>query len=154
MRIWLAAVGRAKAGPEKTLFDKYGKLLSPPLTLCEVEEKRPLSIPERKAQEAKLLRAAIPAKAKIVALDERGAALTSVQLAQKIETWRDDGVADLAFLIGGADGHDPSIRDDADLILSLGALTWPHMLVRILIAEQLWRTQSILSGHPYHRGQT
>ena len=154
MRLWLWAVGKVKPGPEKILFEQYAKRLTPPLTLCEVEEKRPLSIPERKAQEAKLLRAAIPAKAKIVALDERGAALTSVQLAQKIETWRDDGVADLAFLIGGADGHDPSIRDDADLILSLGALTWPHMLVRILIAEQLWRTQSILSGHPYHRGQT
>jgi 23S rRNA (pseudouridine1915-N3)-methyltransferase len=97
------------------------------------------------------LLAAIPDKAKIIALDERGTSLTSVQLAKKIETWRDEGFADMAFLIGGADGHDPSIRDKADLILNLGTLTWPHMLVRVLIAEQLWRAHSILSGHPYHR---
>jgi 23S rRNA (pseudouridine1915-N3)-methyltransferase len=119
--------------------------------LCEVEEKRPLPVLERKVQEAKLLLAAIPDKAKIIALDERGTSLTSVQLAKKIETWRDEGFADMAFLIGGADGHDPSIRDKADLILNLGTLTWPHMLVRVLIAEQLWRAHSILSGHPYHR---
>ncbi len=151
MRLWLAAVGRVKPGPEKTLFEDYAKRLQPPLTLCEVEEKRPLPIPERKSQEAKLLLAAIPDKAKIVALDERGAALTSAQLAHKIEFWRDDGVADLAFLIGGADGHDPIIRDKADLVLSLSAMTWPHRIVRILVAEQLWRAHSILSCHPYHR---
>lgn len=151
MRLWLAAVGKVKPGPEKTLFDQYAKRLVPPLTLCEVEEKRPLPVPERKAQEAKLLLSAIPEKARIVALDERGTSLTSVALSERVGAWRDDGVADLAFLIGGADGHDPSVRDRADFILCLGTLTWPHMLVRVMIAEQLWRVQSILSGHPYHR---
>ena len=151
MRLWLAAVGKVKPGPEKTLFDQYAKRLTPPLTLCEVEEKRPLSVPERQAVEAKLLLAAIPDKARIVALDERGISLNSVDFAARLGRWRDDGTADTAFLIGGADGHDPSIRQRADLILCLGVMTWPHMMVRAMIAEQLWRAQSILSGHPYHR---
>ena len=151
MRLWLGAVGKIKPGPEKTLFEQYAKRLTPPLTLCEVEEKRPLSVPERQAIEAKLLLAALPDKAKLVILDERGKSLTSPALAEVMGKWRDDGVADLAFLIGGADGHDQSIRQKADLILCLGAMTWPHMLVRVMLAEQLWRAQSILSGHPYHR---
>ena len=151
MRLWLGAVGKVKPGPEKTLFDQYAKRLVPPLTLCEVEEKRPLSVPERQANEARLLLAALPDKARLVVLDERGANLTSMVLAERLGKWRDDGVADLAFLIGGADGHDQSIRQKADLILCLGAMTWPHMLVRVMLAEQLWRAQSILSGHPYHR---
>lgn len=151
MRLWLGAVGKVKPGPEKTLFDQYAKRLIPPLTLCEVEEKRPLSIPERQANEARLLLAALPDKARLVVLDERGANLTSMALAERLGKWRDDGVADLAFLIGGADGHDSSIRQKADLTLCLGAMTWPHMLVRVMLAEQLWRAQSILAGHPYHR---
>ena len=151
MRLWLGAVGKIKPGPEKTLFEQYAKRLTPPLTLCEVEEKRPLSVPERQAIEAKLLLAALPDKAKLVILDERGKSLTSPALAEVMGKWRDDGVADLAFLIGGADGHDPSLRERADLVLCLGTLTWPHMLVRVMVAEQLWRAQSILTGHPYHR---
>ena len=151
MRLWLGAVGKIKPGPEKTLFEQYAKRLTPPLTLCEVEEKRPLSVPERQAIEAKLLLAALPDKAKLVILDERGKSLTSPALAEVMGKWRDDGVADLAFLIGGADGHDPSLRGRADLVLCLGTLTWPHMLVRVMVAEQLWRAQSILTGHPYHR---
>ena len=151
MRLWLGAVGKIKPGPEKTLFEQYAKRLTPPLTLCEVEEKRPLSVPERQAVEAKLLLAALPDKAKLVVLDERGKSLTSPALAEVMGKWRDDGVADLAFLIGGADGHDPSLRGRADLVLCLGTLTWPHMLVRVMVAEQLWRAQSILTGHPYHR---
>ena len=151
MRLWLAAVGRVKPGPEKTLFEQYAKRLVPPLTLCEVEEKRPLTVPERQASEAKLLLAALPDKARLVVLDERGKSLTSVDFANRLGKWRDDGVADLAFVIGGADGHDPSMRDRAELVLNLGSMTWPHMLVRAMMAEQLWRAQSILSGHPYHR---
>ena len=151
MKLWLGAVGKAKPGPEKTLFEQYAKRLVPPLTLCEVEEKRPLTIPERQAQEAKLLLAAMPPKARMVVLDERGAALTSVDFAAKLGKWRDDGVADAAFLIGGAEGHDPIMRQRADLVICLGSMTWPHMLVRAMLAEQLWRAQSILAGHPYHR---
>ena len=151
MRLWLGAVGRIKPGPEKTLFDSYAKRLSPPLTLVEVEEKRPLSVSERQAQESKLLQAALPDKAFVVVLDERGAILSSEEFAGRMSKWQDDGVADLAFLIGGADGHDPALRDRAAFRLSLGAMTWPHMMVRVMLAEQVWRAQSILSGHPYHR---
>lgn len=151
MRIWLAAIGRAKAGPELDLFTQYVRRLTPPLTLKEVEEKRPLPVPERMAREAELLLGAIPAGAIVVALDERGKNMGSEAFAARMGQWRDQGAGDVAFLIGGADGHHQSVRDRADLLLSLGALTWPHMLVRAMLAEQLWRAQAILSGHPYHR---
>lgn len=151
MRLWLAAIGRAKAGPERELYDQYAKRLSTPLTLWEGEEKRPLPVADRKLSEAKMLLAAVPPKATIVALDERGRTLTSEAFAEKMGWWRDAGTGDLAFLIGGADGHDDMVRNRADFMLSLGSMTWPHLLVRTLIAEQLWRAQSILAGHPYHR---
>lgn len=151
MRLWLAAVGRAKPGPELDLFQQYARRLTPPLTLREVEEKRPLPVAERKTREAELLLAAIPAGAVVVALDERGKSLGSEDFARRLGRWRDDGVGDVAFLIGGADGHGDAVRQRADLLLCFGAMTWPHMLVRAMAAEQLWRAQAILSGHPYHR---
>lgn len=151
MRLWLAAVGRVKPGPELDLFTLYGKRLAAPLTVREVEEKRPLPTPERMAREAELLLAAIPPQAVVVALDERGKSVGSVDFANRLTRWRDDGVADLAFLIGGADGHGQAVRDRAAWLLSFGAMTWPHMLVRVLLAEQLWRAQAIAQGHPYHR---
>lgn len=151
MHLWLAAVGRAKPGPELDLFQQYARRLTPPLTLREVEEKRPLPVPERKSREADLLLAAIPAGAVVVALDERGKSLASQSFADLLGRWRDDGRADVAFLIGGADGHGDAVRARADLLLSFGAMTWPHMLVRAMAAEQLWRAQAISSGHPYHR---
>lgn len=151
MRILLAAVGRAKAGPERALFEHYAGRLTWPLTLREVEEKRPLAVAERMAREADLLLAAVPAGAVVVALDERGRQLSSPDLAARIAGWRDAGQADLAFLIGGADGHGEAVRRRADLLLGFGAMTWPHMLVRGMLAEQLYRAQSILAGHPYHR---
>ncbi len=151
MRLWLAAVGRAKAGPELDLYAQYVRRLSPPPVLKEVEEKRPLPVPERMAREAELLLAATPAGAVVVALDERGTSMGSEAFAARLGQWRDQGVGDLAFLIGGADGHHQSVRDRAQLLLSFGAMTWPHMLVRAMLAEQLWRAHAILSGHPYHR---
>lgn len=151
MRLWLAAVGRAKPGPELDLFQQYARRLTPALTLREVEEKRPLPVPERKLREGELLLAAIPAGAIVVALDERGKSIGSEVFAERLGRWRDDGVGDVAFLIGGADGHGDAVRARADLLLSFGAMTWPHMLVRAMAAEQLWRAQAILSGHPYHR---
>lgn len=151
MRLWLAAIGRAKAGPERELYDQYAKRLNPPLTLWEGEEKRPLPVADRKQSEARMLLAAIPPKATVVALDERGTVLTSEAFAEKMGRWRDGGTGDLAFLIGGADGHGDPVRERADFMLSLGSMTWPHLLVRTLMAEQLWRAQSILAGHPYHR---
>lgn len=151
MRLLIAAVGKAKAGPEQELFRQYCRRLTPPPTLREVEEKRPLAGPQLKAREAELLLAAIPDGAKVVALDERGRDMGSVDFAARLRDWRDGGAQDVAFLIGGADGHGDAVRERADLLLSFGRMTWPHMLVRALLAEQLWRAHSILAGHPYHR---
>lgn len=151
MRLLIAAVGRHKRGPLKDLEQHYAERLLWPLTLREVEEKRPLPAAELKEREAALLLAAVPAGATIVALDERGTSLTSSDFAARIAQWRDRGTADLAFLIGGADGHGDTVRKRADLLLSLGAMTWPHLLVRGMLLEQLYRAQQILAGHPYHR---
>lgn len=93
----------------------------------------------------------LPANSVRVVLDERGAALTSAELARRLETWRDGGKRETRFLIGAADGHDDRVRQDADLLLSFGPATWPHLLVRAMLAEQLFRATSILANHPYHR---
>ncbi len=151
MRLWLAAVGRARAGSARDLYEDYVGRLSSPLTLREVEIRRAAAPGELRRLEAELLVAAVPATAVIVALDEAGATLSSVAFARRIESWRDGGTGDLAFLIGGADGHGEAVRRRADLLLSLGPMTWPHLLVRGLVAEQLYRAQQILAGHPYHR---
>ncbi len=151
MRLLILAAGKAKAGPEKALFETYAQRLPQPPLLIEIEEKRPLSSPERKTKEAELLLAKLPEGAFAVALDARGKTLSSEDFAKKLAGWRDQG-RDLAFLIGGADGHGEAVLVRADLKLSLGPMTWPHMLVRVLLAEQLWRAHSLNTGHPYHRG--
>lgn len=151
MRLTIVAVGKARASPERDLFDHYVKRITWPLKLIEVEEKKRLSPAELKAAEARLLLAAVPARATIWALDERGKTLSSVALAQALKKRQDGGEADLALLIGGADGLDRSVLEKAQMSLSLGAMTWPHMLVRGMLAEQLYRAQQILAGHPYHR---
>ena len=153
MRLLIAAVGRAKAGPERDLFDHYRGRIRPPfsLDLKEVEEKRSLSTSEMKQREAELLTCAVPTGAIVVAMDERGKQLSSIDFAGKLGGWRDGGEGDVAFMIGGADGLDASVRDTARMTLSRGAATWPHMLVRGLLAEQIYRAQCILGGHPYHR---
>mgnify|MGYP000862980659 CR=1 FL=1 len=151
MKLWLAAVGRARGGPARDLFDEYAGRLTWPFTLREVEVKKRLSSDELKRQEADLLLAAVPAGATIVALDERGRMLDSPAFAHKIGQWRDSGVGDLAFLIGGADGHGEAVRQRADVLMAFGPMTWPHMLVRGMLTEQLYRAQQILAGHPYHR---
>ncbi len=155
MRMTLIAVGRAKPGPVRELYDHYAERLGHGLlgglTLREVEERRPLSPEELKRREAELLLGALPEGARLIALDERGRTLTSGDFAALLGRWRDDGVQDLAFAIGGAGGLDASVRDAAALTLALGAMTWPHLLTRALLAEQLYRAQSILAGHPSHR---
>ncbi|OIQ92530.1 ribosomal RNA large subunit methyltransferase H [mine drainage metagenome] len=153
MRLILAAVGKGKAGPERALFEQYQGRLGWPLALKEVEEKRPLPVAERMAREAELLLAQVPAGAVIVALDERGRPQSSPAFAERLRGWRDEGRACIAFLIGGADGHDERVRGRADMLLSFGSMTWPHMLVRGLLAEQLYRAECILANHPYHRGR-
>ncbi len=155
MRMTLIAVGRAKPGPVRDLYDHYAERLGHgplgALALKEVEERRPLSPDELKRREAELLLGALPKGARLIALDERGKTLTSSDFAALLGRWRDEGVQDLAFAIGGAGGLDPSLRAAAALTLSLGPMTWPHLLTRALLAEQLYRAQSILAGHPYHR---
>lgn len=152
MRLHIIAVGRLKPGPHEALARHYAERLAWPLTVREVEEKRPLSPPELKEREAALLLAAVPAGATIIALDERGKTLTSEAFAQRIAAWRDGSVSDLAFLIGGAEGLAEVARRKAHFVLSLGPMTWPHLLVRGMLLEQLYRAQQILAGHPYHRG--
>nr|WP_314256724.1 23S rRNA (pseudouridine(1915)-N(3))-methyltransferase RlmH [uncultured Devosia sp.] len=159
MRITIAAVGRMKAGPERELVARYldravggGKPLA--LTgfdVVELSESRASSSASRKADEAKGLRAALP-DGIIVALDERGKGLGSEAFANQILRWRDDGRPAASFIIGGADGIDPELVKQADLVVSFSPMVWPHQLVRIMLAEQLYRTTTILSGHPYHRG--
>lgn len=152
MRVEILAVGRARAGPERDLYDSYIKRIRWTVELREVEEKRRLPPAELKAREAGLLLAALPDRAVTVALDGTGKDLSSEALARKLGQWRDDGRGCAAFVIGGADGLAPEIRDRADLVLALGRQTWPHMLVRAMLAEQIYRAQQILAGHPYHRG--
>jgi len=156
MQFGLVAVGRARKGAMKDLFEDYAGRLNPKLSLKEVEERRPLKGDELKRREAQLLLEALPPKnstsdALVVALDGRGKQLSSEALADKVRGWQDDGQRSALFVIGGADGHDQSLLDRADFTLSLGPQTWPHMLVRVMLAEQLYRADSILKNHPYHR---
>ena len=151
MRLLIAAVGRVKSGPLADLQSEYLKRLSGSIGITEVEERRTLSPAERKAREAELLLAALPEDALIVALDERGKTLASVAFAERVQRWRAEGVKTLAFVIGGADGLAQPVVQRARLSLSLGAMTWPHLLARILLLEQLYRAQQIVAGHPYHR---
>jgi 23S rRNA (pseudouridine1915-N3)-methyltransferase len=155
MDILIVAVGKFGKGKshaaEKALFDHYSRRISPLPKIVEVEEKRPLPAEARKRREGEMLRNAVPNGAVIVALDGRGRELSSEELAGRVETWRDSGRRGVAFIIGGADGLDDDTRQAADLVLSLGRMTWPHLLVRGMLAEQIFRAQSILAGHPYHR---
>jgi 23S rRNA (pseudouridine1915-N3)-methyltransferase len=155
MDLTILAVGRLRGGPEATLIsdslgriDKTGRPLSlGPAQVTEVEDKRGRG-PDA---EAALLLGALPDGAALVVMDERGATLTSPQLADQIARWRDDGRRACCFAIGGADGHGAALRERADLMLSFGPMVWPHMLARAMLAEQLFRATSILGGSPYHR---
>lgn len=159
MRIDICAVGRWRAGPEKTLTDDYltragaaGRGIGlTSFKLTEVEEKRSLTGDALKAAEAALLKTVIARGARIVMLDERGTLEGSIAFAKRIATWRDAGTQDLAFVIGGADGLDAAFRKEADHLMAFGPMTWPHMLVRVLLSEQIYRAVSIITGHPYHR---
>ena len=152
MRIGVVAVGRMKTGVEKTLLDAYARRITWPFAVREVEEKRACPPAERIRREGELLLAQCPNAARRVALDERGKSLSSEQFAAMLGEWRDSGVSETVFLIGGADGHSNAVRDVAHHLLSFGTMTWPHMLVRAMLAEQIYRAQCILGNHPYHRG--
>lgn len=159
MRIAIAAVGRMKSGPERELVSRYldrAGASGRPLALTgfdviEIAESRAGSAAARKSEEARALRAALPEGA-VVALDERGKSMGSDAFARQLEKWRDAGRPAVSFIIGGADGIDPELVASADLALSFSPMVWPHQLVRIMLAEQLYRAITILTGHPYHRG--
>ena len=160
MRIRIAAVGRMKAGPERDLAARYleraaagGRALGlSGFDVTEITESRASSVATRKTEEAKSLRETIP-DGIVMALDEHGKSMGSEAFAQFIGKRRDDGRPAMSFVIGGADGLDKDFLAKADAILSFSPLTWPHQLVRIMLAEQLYRATTILSGHPYHRGE-
>ena len=159
MLVAVHAVGRMKAGPEQELvaryLDRFAKS-GPAVGLefsgvSDIAEGRAQSADERRRDEAARLRTQFPKGAALIVLDERGKNLGSADLAQRIGDLRDGGRRGLAFVVGGPDGVDPSLRDEAELVLSFGLLTWPHQLVRVMLAEQLYRIATILAGHPYHR---
>ena len=156
MRLHVCAVGRIRADqPERAIFEDYhmrfnrtGKPLAlGPMFETEVEDKKGGGM----EAEAELLSRAVPAGAMLVTLDERGKVLSSPEFAAELAKWRDGGRQDLAFVIGGADGIAPALRARADFSISFGRMVWPHMLVRVMLAEQLYRAATILAGLPYHR---
>jgi 23S rRNA (pseudouridine1915-N3)-methyltransferase len=151
VRVTVLAVGRDRTGPARELFEDYRRRSSWPLELVEIVAPGRLPAPRRRAEEAARLLGALPQGAIPVALDEHGRELDSSGFAQRLGRWRDEGVQQLAFLIGGADGLAPEVLERASEVYALGTMTWPHRLVRVLLAEQLYRAQTILAGHPYHR---
>jgi len=154
MRLHVCAVGRLRSGPERALIDDYVARLERtgrPLGFTALVEHEVEARRGGAEAEAELLARTIPPGAAICCLDERGRTLTSPAFAQHLAAWRDAGRQDAAFLIGGADGHSPALRARADLVLSFGAMVWPHLLVRVMLAEQLYRAATILAGSPYHR---
>ena len=157
MRLKILAVGRMKAGPERELYDRYaeriaaaGKSLGLTFALREIAESRASSPAQRIAEETAAL-VADTTDGRLVVLDSSGSAPTSQAFADRIAVWRDQGARETAFLMGGPDGLARTALGKPDLVLAFGAMTWPHQLVRIMLAEQLYRAVTILAGHPYHR---
>jgi 23S rRNA (pseudouridine1915-N3)-methyltransferase len=148
-----------KQGPERELVARYldravatGKPLGlTGFAVTELTESRASSSAARKTEEARALHEHVPGHRGLITLDERGTVMGSEDFAKKLGRWRDDGTESVSFVIGGADGLDPAFVKEAKLSLSFSPLTWPHQLVRIMLAEQLYRATTILSGHPYHR---
>ncbi|WP_338845596.1 23S rRNA (pseudouridine(1915)-N(3))-methyltransferase RlmH [Massilia sp. W12] len=155
MQLLIAAVGHKMPDWINQGFAEYAKRMPPELRLA-LKEIKPIersggrTAESVMAQERVKIEAALPKGARIIALDERGRDLSSAQLARQLEQWRQDG-RDCAFIIGGADGLDPAIKQQADMLLRLSSLTMPHGMVRVLLAEQLYRAWSITQNHPYHR---
>ncbi len=145
MKVTILAIGKCKKNsPEAAIINEYAKRSSWDIIIKEKDN-------STQEDEAKFLQSSIPHNAKVIVLDERGENLKSLELADKIKNWQLNGCSEICFLIGGADGHLESTRTKADLILSFGKLTLPHMLMRAVLSEQIYRLQTIISGHPYHR---
>jgi len=158
LRVALVAVGRMKAGAEADLVRRYleradtaGRAAALSVSIVEVAESRATRADDRKNAEAASLLDRVADDSVVAALDERGKTLSSEGFARQVGDWRDRGTREVNFLIGGADGLGDAVKARAQLLLSLGAMTWPHQVVRVLIAEQVYRAVTILTGHPYHR---
>lgn len=159
MRLVVIAVGRLKDGPERELVERYRdrfndlsrRLGFRTLEMHEIAESRARDTAARIADEATAIAALIPSDAVTVALDERGQPTDSVAFARQLGRWRDESIANVVFLIGGADGLSPELRRSVRQALAFGSATWPHQLVRIMLLEQIYRAATILAGHPYHR---
>jgi 23S rRNA (pseudouridine1915-N3)-methyltransferase len=160
MRIVIAAIGRMKSGPERDLAERYGKRAATAgravgfrqFDIVEIRESRADNSARRMLEESIAIANVIPEHAVTVILDERGEALSSAAFAGRLQGWRAENRPAVVFVIGGADGLAPALREKADLAIAFGAVTWPHQLVRVMLLEQLYRTVTMLSGHPYHRG--
>ena len=145
MKIYILAIGKCKKNsPESLIIDEYVKRSGWDIIIKEKDN-------SNQEDEAKFLERSIPLGAKVIVLDERGENLKSQELAKKIENWQLSGCSEICFLIGGADGHLESTRKKANLVLSFGKLTLPHILMRAVLSEQIYRIQTIINGHPYHR---
>ena len=159
MRLHVAAIGKLKSGPEKMLAHDYASRIEAmgrkaginSLKISDFAESQAQTSAQRMTEEAGILWSALPQSAHVIALDERGPSLSSEAFAARIAKLAGQGTSDLAFLIGGADGHDPNSRKKANELISFGAMTWPHRLVRIMLLEQIYRSVTILVNHPYHR---
>lgn len=149
--ITIVAVGRLKTGPLKDLCDEFRRRIPLPLDIREVEERRPVSGNERKAREGALILNELPKAALAVALDERGKVYDSAGFAKQLAAWRERSGDHLCFIVGGADGLAPAVLAKAAARLAFGTMTWPHMLARAMLLEQVYRAHTILTGHPYHR---
>jgi 23S rRNA (pseudouridine1915-N3)-methyltransferase len=151
MQVIIAAVGRDRSGPTRDLFEEYCRRSAWPIRMVEIAPRTSQPIERRLREEADRLLQPVPRDAVLVALDESGSELDSVGFAQRIATWQEQGHSTLVFAIGGADGLAKEVLERAETVLALGRMTWPHRLVRVMLAEQIYRASTILSGHPYHR---
>ena len=151
MKLILLCVGNLKTGLEKDLSDQYRTRLTWPFEMKEVVCRKSGSSDQIKTWEGELLLQAIEPSSIVVGLDEQGTSLTSLEFAHVLNGYRNEGAKSLTFIIGGADGLSDSIRKRCQRLIALGRMTWPHLLVRGLLMEQIYRAQQILSGHPYHR---
>ena len=138
MKLHIIARGKIGRSPEAELVDRYARRITWPLRITELPDTGGVIPPP-------------VTPARDVMLDDRGRQLSSEEFAALLGKWRDEGVREARFLIGAADGHGDAARDKADLLIAFGAMTWPHMMARAMLAEQLWRATSIIAGHPYHR---
>ena len=151
MQVIVAAIGRDRAGPTRDLFEEYCRRSPWPIRLVEIAPRSSQPAERRLREEADRLLQAVPPGALLVALDESGSDLDSAGLARRIADWQEQGQGTLVFVIGGPDGLDRSLLERAETTIAFGRLTWPHHLVRVMLAEQIYRASTILSGHPYHR---